>query len=71
VEFGLVSCKRGDFVSPLKRQPQDALAAIAGCAKKKDFHKRISTGLTAQALQDSTSHHFSAATAERLLSERR
>jgi hypothetical protein len=66
VEFGLVSCKRGDFVSPLKRPLQDALAAIAGCAKKEDFHNRISTGLTAQAL-----HHFAAATAERPPSESR
>jgi len=29
-------------VSPLKRQPQNAPAAIAGCAKKEDFHNRIS-----------------------------
>jgi hypothetical protein len=37
-EFGLVSYKRGHFVSPLKRQPQNAPAAIASSAKKEDFH---------------------------------
>jgi hypothetical protein len=39
-------------VSPLKRQPQNALAAIAGCAKKEDFHNRTS-GLTTQAIMQS------------------
>src|SRR5262249_5962314 len=38
-----VSYKRGHFVSPLKRQPQNAPAAIAGCAKKEDFHNRTSS----------------------------
>jgi hypothetical protein len=30
-------------VTPLKREPQNAAAAIAGCAEKEDFHNRISS----------------------------
>jgi hypothetical protein len=30
------------WLSPLKRQSQYALAAIASCAKEKDFHNRTS-----------------------------
>jgi hypothetical protein len=30
-------------VTPLKREPQNAPAAIAGCAEKDDFHNRISS----------------------------
>jgi hypothetical protein len=41
-EFRLVSYKRGHFVIPLKRQSQNALAAIAGCAEEEDFHNRRS-----------------------------
>src|SRR5215469_12674335 len=44
-EFRLVSYKRGHFVTPLKRQPQNALAAVAGCAKKEDFHNRRSSAI--------------------------
>src|SRR5215471_2959563 len=44
-EFRLVSYKRGHFVIPLKRQPQNALAAVAGCAKKEDFHNRRSSSI--------------------------
>src|SRR6516162_7189785 len=44
-EFRLVSYKCGHFVIPLKRQPQNALAAVAGCAKKEDFHKRRSSAI--------------------------
>jgi hypothetical protein len=51
-EFGLVSYKRGHFVSPLKRQPQNAPAGIASCAKKEDFHNRTSS-LTPQAINRS------------------
>jgi hypothetical protein len=32
-------------VIPLKRQPQNALAAVAGCAKKEDFHNRRSSAV--------------------------
>src|SRR5262249_20846572 len=51
-EFGLVSYKRGHFVSALKRQPQNAPAGIASCAKKEDFHNRTSS-LTPQAINRS------------------
>src|SRR6516162_4813759 len=44
-EFRLVSYKCGHFVIPLKRQPQNALAAVAGCAKKEDFHNRRSSAI--------------------------
>src|SRR6516164_7726002 len=44
-EFRLVSYKCGHFVIPLKRQPQNALAAVAGCAKKEDFHNRRSSAV--------------------------
>jgi hypothetical protein len=30
-------------VTPLKREPQNAPAAIAGCAEKEGFHNRISS----------------------------
>jgi hypothetical protein len=42
----------GDFVSPLKRQSKNASAAIASCAKEKDFHNRTSS-LTTQATRRS------------------
>jgi hypothetical protein len=51
-EFGLVSYKRGHFVSPLKRQSQNAPAGIASSAKKEDFHKRTS-GLSPQVINRS------------------
>lgn len=38
-----VSYKRGHFVSPLKCQSQNASAAIASCAKEKDFHNCTSS----------------------------
>jgi hypothetical protein len=37
-QFRFVSYNRGHFVSPLKRQSQNTSAAIASCAKEKDFH---------------------------------
>jgi hypothetical protein len=41
-ELVLVSYERRHFVSPVKRQTQDAPATIAGCAKKEDLHDRTS-----------------------------
>jgi maleate cis-trans isomerase len=50
-EFRLVSYKRGHFVGPLKRESENASAAIASCAKEKDFHNRTSS-LTIAALAE-------------------
>ena len=47
-ELRLVSHEHSDFVSPLKRQSENALAGVASCAKEKDFHDRTSS-LTTQA----------------------
>ena len=43
-------------MSPLKSQPQNAPAAIAGCAKNEDFYNRTSS-LTTQAIIYPTRWH--------------